>query len=59
MKIWHQMHKGSYKDRKNYIKDQKSKSLTTRTLRHPNKTIVWNEHLMKREMTDEGWKNEN
>ena len=53
------MHKGSYKDRKNYIKDQKSKSLTTRTLPHPNKTIVWNEHLMKREMTDEGWKNEN
>ena len=45
----HQMHEGSYKDRKNWIKDQKSKSSTIGTLPYPNGTIVWNEYLMKSE----------
>ena len=43
------MHEESYKDRKNLIKDQKSKSSTIGTLPHPNGTIVWNECLMRRE----------
>ena len=43
------MHEGSYKNRKNLIKDKKSKSSTIETLPHPNGTIVWNECLMKSE----------
>ena len=39
----------SYKDRKNKINDQKSKSSTKETLPHPNRTIVWNECLMRSE----------
>ena len=46
----HLMHEGSYKDRKNQIKDQKSKSSTIGILPHPNGTIVWNECLMRSEM---------
>ena len=49
------MHEGSYKDRKNYIKDQKSKSSTIGTFPHPNRTIVWNECLMKSETRVEEW----
>ena len=49
MTMKHLMHKGSYKDRKNQIKDQKSISSTIRTLPHPNGTIVWNECLMRNE----------
>ena len=44
------MHEGSYKDRKNKIKDQKSKSSTIGTLPYPNETIVWNECLKRSEM---------
>ena len=43
-------HEGSYKDRKNLIKDQKSISSNIRTLSHPNGMIVWNECLMRSEM---------
>ena len=43
------MHEGSYKDRENKIKEQKSKSSTIGTLPHPNETLVWNECLMRRE----------
>ena len=46
----HLMHKGSYKDRKNLIKDQKRLSSTIRTLLHPDRMIVWNECLMRSEM---------
>ena len=49
MTMKHLMHEGSYKDRKNQIKDRKSKSSTIGTLPHPNGTIVWNECLMKTE----------
>ena len=49
------MHEGSYKDRKNYIKDQKSKSSTIGTFPHPNRTIVWNECLMKSATRVEEW----
>ena len=49
MNIQHLMHEGSYKDRKNQIKDQKSKSSIIRTLPHPNGMIVWNECLMRSE----------
>ena len=44
------MHKRFYKDRKNKIKDQKSISSTIRTFPHPNKTIIWNEYLMRTEI---------
>ena len=47
----HLMHEGSYKDRKNQIKDQKSKSSTIGTLLHPNRTIFWNECLRRSETT--------
>ena len=50
MTMKHLMHEGSYKNRKNQIKDQKSKSSTIGTLPHPNGTIVWNECLMRSEM---------
>ena len=50
MTMKHLMHEGSYKDRKNLIKDQKSISSTIRILSHPNGMIVWNECLMKSEM---------
>ena len=40
------MHEGSYKDRKNKIKDQKNKSSIIGTFPHPNRMIVWNECLM-------------
>ena len=50
MTIKYLKHEGSYKDRKNSIKDQKSISSTIRTLSHPNRMIVWNECLMKSEM---------
>ena len=43
------MHEGFYKDRKNLINDEKSKSSTIGTLPHSNGTIVWNECLMRRE----------
>ena len=43
------MHKGSYKDRKNKIKDQTSKSSTIGALSHPNGMIVWNECLKRSE----------
>ena len=43
------MHEGSYKNQKNWIKDQKSKSSTIGTLPHPNGMIVWNECLMRSE----------
>ena len=49
MTMKHLMHKWSYKDRKNQIKDQKSKSSTIGTLPHPNKTIFWNGCLMRSE----------
>ena len=49
MTMKHLMHEGSYKDRKNQINDQKSKSSTIRTLPHPNGMIVWNECLMRSE----------
>ena len=45
--MMHLMHKGSYKDRMNQIKDQKSISSTIGTLSHPNGLIVWNECLMR------------
>ena len=45
----HLMHEESYRDRKNQIKDQKSKSSTIGTFLHPNGTIVWNECLMRSE----------
>ena len=47
MTMKHLMHKGSYKDQNNQIKNQKSVSLTIGTLPHPNKIIVWNEYLMR------------
>ena len=50
MTMKHLMHEGSYKDRKNLIKDQKSISSTIRILSHPNGMIVWNECLMRSEM---------
>ena len=40
------MHEESHKDRKKWIKDQKSISLTIVTLPYPNRMIVWNECLM-------------
>ena len=43
------MHEGSYKDRENKIKEQKSKSSTIGTLPNPNTVIVWNECLMRSE----------
>ena len=43
------MQKGSYNDRKNQLKDQKSISSTIGTLSHPNGTIVWNECLIRSE----------
>ena len=49
MTMNHLIHEGSYKDRKNWIKDQKSKTSTIGTISHPNGMIVWNECLMKRE----------
>ena len=49
MTMKHLMHEGSYKDRKNQINDQKSKSSTIRTIPHPNGMIVWNECLMRSE----------
>ena len=49
MTMKHLMHEGSYKDRKNYIKDQKSKNSTIGTFLHPNRMIVWNECLMRSE----------
>ena len=50
MTMKHLMHERSYKDRKNQIKDQKNKSSTIGTLPHPNRMIVCNECLMRREM---------
>ena len=50
MTIKYLKHEGSYKDRKNLIKDQKSISSNIRTLSHPNRMIVWNECLMRSEM---------
>ena len=47
MTLKHLMHEDSYKDQKNQIKDQKSKSSTIGTLPHPNRTIVQNECLMR------------
>ena len=47
MTMKHLMHKGSYKDQNNQIKNQKSVSLTIGTLPHPNRIIVWNEYLMR------------
>ena len=49
MTMKHPMHEGSYKDRKNQIKNQKSKSSTIGTLPHLNGMIVWNECLMRSE----------
>ena len=49
MTMKHLMHEESYKDRKNQIKNQKSKSSTIGTLPHPNGMIVWNECLMRSE----------
>ena len=49
MTMKHLMHKGSYKDRKNKIKDQKSRNSTIGTFPHPNRMIVWNECLMRSE----------
>ena len=49
MTMKHLMHERSYKDRKNQIKDQKSKNSTIGTLPHPNGMIVWNECLMRSE----------
>ena len=46
----HLMNEGSYKDRKNYIKDRKSKSSTIGTLPYPNGMIVWNECLIRSDM---------
>ena len=43
-------HEGSYKDRKNLIKDQKSISSNIKTLSHPNRMTVWNGCLMRSEM---------
>ena len=47
MTIKYLKYEGSYKDRNNLIKDQKSISSTIRTLSHPNGMIVWNECLMR------------
>ena len=49
MTMKHLMHEKSYKNRKNQIKDQKSISSTIGTFPHPNRTIVWNECLMRSE----------
>ena len=49
MTMKHLMHEGSYKDRKNQIKDQKSESSIIGTLPHPNGMIVWNKCLMRSE----------
>ena len=46
----HLIYEGSYKDRKNKIKDQKSRNSTIGTFPHPNRMIVWNECLMRSEM---------
>ena len=45
----HLKHEGFYKDRKNKIKDQKSKNSIIGTLPHPNTTIVWNDCLIRSE----------
>ena len=45
----HLIYEGSYKDRKNKIKDQKRISSTIKTLPQPNRTIVWNDCLKKSE----------
>ena len=50
MTMKHLMHKESYKDQKNQIKDQKSKISTIETLPHPNGIIVQNECIMRIEM---------
>ena len=50
MTIKYLKYEGSYKDRNNLIKDQKSISSTIRTLSHPNGMIVWNECLMRSKM---------
>ena len=49
MTMKHLMHKGSYKDQNNQIKNQKSVSLTIGILSRPNGMIVWNECLMRSE----------
>ena len=50
MTMKHLIHKESYRDRKNQIKDQKSINSTIETLPHPNTMIFWNECLMRSEM---------
>ena len=49
MSMKHIMHDKSYKDQKNQIKNQKSKSSTIGTLPHSNGTIIWNDCLMRSE----------
>ena len=49
IRIQHSMHEGSYKDQKNQIKNQSSKSSIIGTLSRSNKTSVWSECLMRSE----------